>query len=182
VQFALILTVASIPVAMPAVLSVTLAVGALMLSKMKAIVSRLQSIEEMAGIDILCSDKTGTLTQNRLTLGEPEVFAAADAQDLILAGALASNADSDDPIDLAVIGGLEDTDALAHYQQRRFLPFDPVGKRTEAEIEGPHQERFNLERAVGRSSARVPRGVQRGTTRPRRSLQATSHPVPVQGG
>ena len=65
VQFALILTVASIPVAMPAVLSVTMAVGALAMSKMKAIVTRLESIEEMAGIDILCSDKTGTLTQNR---------------------------------------------------------------------------------------------------------------------
>jgi len=74
VQFALILTVASIPVAMPAVLSVTLAVGALALSKMEAIVSRLQSIEEMAGIEILCSDKTGTLTQNRLTLGLLPLF------------------------------------------------------------------------------------------------------------
>ena len=69
VQFALILTVASIPVAMPAVLSVTMAVGALALSKLKAIVSRLESIEEMAGMDILCSDKTGTLTQNKLDLG-----------------------------------------------------------------------------------------------------------------
>jgi H+-transporting ATPase len=144
VQFALILTVASIPVAMPAVLSVTLAVGALALSKMKAIVSRLQSIEEMAGIAILCSDKTGTLTQNRLKLGEPEVFAAADAQDLILAGALASKADNDDPIDLAVIGGLSDADASARYTQGHFLPFDPVGKRTEAEIEGPDGERFKV--------------------------------------
>jgi len=148
VQFALILTVASIPVAMPAVLSVTLAVGALMLSKMKAIVSRLQSIEEMAGIDILCSDKTGTLTQNRLTLGEPAIFAAADAQDLILAGALASKAESDDPIDLAVIGGLEHKDALEHYQQRRFVPFDPVGKRTEAEIEGPDHERLKVSKGA----------------------------------
>jgi H+-transporting ATPase len=144
VQFALILTVASIPVAMPAVLSVTLAVGALALSKMKAIVSRLQSIEEMAGIEILCSDKTGTLTQNRLTLGEPEVFAAADAQDLILAGALASKADDDDPIDLAVIGGLDDTNALGRYTQSRFVPFDPVGKRTEAEIKGPDDKRFKV--------------------------------------
>jgi H+-transporting ATPase len=77
-QFALILTVASIPVAMPAVLSVTMAVGAVVLSKMKAIVSRLESVEEMAGMDILCSDKTGTLTQNKLTLGEPQTFDGGD--------------------------------------------------------------------------------------------------------
>ena len=66
-QFALILIVASIPVAMPAVLSVTMAIGAVVLARMKAIVTRLESIEEMAGMDILCSDKTGTLTQNKLT-------------------------------------------------------------------------------------------------------------------
>jgi H+-transporting ATPase len=134
VQFALILTVASIPVAMPAVLSVTMAAGALRLSKMRAIVSRLQSIEEMAGIDILCSDKTGTLTQNRLTLGEPQVFGAADAQELILAAALASRPENHDAIDLAVIGGLTDPQGLDAYVQDRFVPFDPVHKRTEAEI------------------------------------------------
>ena len=70
VQFTLILVVAAIPVAMPAVLSVTMAVGAKALADMKAIVTRLESIEEMAGMDILCSDKTGTLTQNKLTLGD----------------------------------------------------------------------------------------------------------------
>jgi len=134
VQFVLILVIASIPVAMPAVLSITMALGALALSKLKAIVSRLQSIEEMAGVDILCSDKTGTLTQNKLALGEPEVFAAADAQALILAGALASKAENKDAIDLAVIGGLSDAKVLDGYTQTGFTPFDPVGKRTEGHV------------------------------------------------
>jgi H+-transporting ATPase len=134
VQFALILTVASIPVAMPAVLSVTMALGALALSKLKAIVSRLESIEEMAGMDILCSDKTGTLTQNKLTLGDPMIFGAKNSQDLILAAALASKAEDQDAIDLAVIGGLEDQTALNSYEQTKFVPFDPVGKRTEATV------------------------------------------------
>jgi H+-transporting ATPase len=144
VQFALILTVASIPVAMPAVLSVTMAVGALALSKMKAIVSRLQSIEEMAGVDILCSDKTGTLTQNRLTLGEPELFGAADAQALILAGALASRAENADAIDLAVIDGLQQPGMLDGYSQTDFVPFDPVNKRTEASIEADNGQTFKV--------------------------------------
>jgi H+-transporting ATPase len=144
VQFALILTVASIPVAMPAVLSVTMAVGALALSRMKAIVSRLQSIEEMAGIDILCSDKTGTLTQNKLTLGEPAVFTAADAQALILAGALASKAEDKDAIDLAVIAGLADPRAMDGYAQTGFVPFDPVNKRTEGQITGPDGKAFKV--------------------------------------
>ena len=70
-QFALVLTVAAIPVAMPTVLSVTMAVGARLLAKKQAIVSKLVAIEELAGVDVLCADKTGTLTQNKLTLGEP---------------------------------------------------------------------------------------------------------------
>ncbi len=124
-QFALILTVASIPVAMPAVLSVTMAVGALALSRMKAIVSRLESIEEMAGIDILCSDKTGTLTQNKLTLGDPVPFAADSPQALILAAALASKEENADAIDLAILQGLKNRRALDAYVQTRFVPFDP---------------------------------------------------------
>ena len=70
-QFALVLTVAAIPVAMPTVLSVTMAVGSRLLAKKQAIVSRLVAIEELAGVDVLCADKTGTLTQNSLTLGTP---------------------------------------------------------------------------------------------------------------
>jgi H+-transporting ATPase len=136
-KFVLILVVASIPVAMPAVLSVTMALGALSLSKRKAIVSRLQAIEEMAGIDILCSDKTGTLTQNKLTLGEPVLFGAKSAQELILGGALASKEEDKDAIDLAVINGLTDRSALSGYQRKAYVPFDPVSKRTEAELESP---------------------------------------------
>ena len=134
IEFVLILAVASIPVAMPAVLSVTMALGALSLSKQKAIVSRLQAIEEMAGISILCSDKTGTLTKNQLTLGEPVVFEAKDAEELILAGALASKAENRDAIDLAVLGGLKDQKAMDAFTQVKFIPFDPVSKRTQAEL------------------------------------------------
>jgi len=144
IQFALILTVASIPVAMPAVLSITMAVGALSLSKMKAIVSRLESIEEMAGIDILCSDKTGTLTQNRLTMGNPVPFESADEQELILTGALASKEEDQDAIDLAVIGGLNNPEILREYQELHFIPFDPVEKRTEATVKDARGRTFKV--------------------------------------
>ena len=135
VQFALILTVASIPVAMPAVLSMTMAVGAAALSRMKAIVTRLESIEEMASMDVLCSDKTGTLTQNRLTLGDIKVFRAADPQEVLLAAALASRPEDRDAIDEAVLEGLKEREALRSYRLSAFVPFDPVRKRTEATVE-----------------------------------------------
>lgn len=142
VQFALILTIASIPVAMPAVLSVTMAVGALALSKKKAIVTHLESIEEMAGIDVLCSDKTGTLTQNKLTLGDPVIFAAKNPQELILYGALASKEEDQDPIDLAVLAGLKDKLLLNAYTLVQFVPFDPVHKKTESTIKDSENRVF----------------------------------------
>ncbi|MGH7780813.1 MAG: plasma-membrane proton-efflux P-type ATPase [Candidatus Binataceae bacterium] len=144
IQFALILTVASIPVALPAVLSVTMAVGALALSRMKAIVTHLESIEEMAGIDILCSDKTGTLTQNKLTLGNPVTFAARNPQELILYGALASKEEDQDSIDLAVLSGLKDKAELQRYTQLKFVPFDPVHKKTESTIKDSENRTFKI--------------------------------------
>lgn len=134
VQFSLILIVASIPVAMPAVLSMTMAIGAMLLARKKAIVTRLESIEEMAGMDVLCCDKTGTLTQNRLTLGEPALFGAMDKNEIILAGVLASESDNPDAIDEAVINGLPDKEVIRKYKIESFTPFDPVHKRTEALI------------------------------------------------
>jgi H+-transporting ATPase len=136
-RFVLILVIASIPVAMPAVLSITMALGALALSKKKAIVSKLESIEEMAGVDILCTDKTGTLTKNELTLGDPVLFAAPDNASLILAGSLASKEENRDAMDLAVIKGLEDRKLFDQYQQTAFVPFDPIGKRTQGTAVGP---------------------------------------------
>lgn len=131
-QFCLILTVAAIPVALPAVLSVTMAVGAEKLAKMQAIVSRLVAIEELAGMDILCADKTGTLTQNKLTVGESWCAKGVDKGELLYEGALASSSESADTIDHAIItaaGKLPQGYKVTH-----FAPFDPVRKHTLAEI------------------------------------------------
>ncbi|ANB36278.1 metal-transporting ATPase [Rhodovulum sulfidophilum] len=133
VQFALILTVAAIPVALPTVLSVTMAVGAERLARMKAIVSRLVSIEEMAGVDVLCSDKTGTLTLNQLTVETPRPAAGATRDDLLLAAALACNANAPDAIDQAVLAAADGIEARRDYKLGTFTPFDPVSKRTLAE-------------------------------------------------
>jgi H+-transporting ATPase len=143
-QFALVLTIAAIPVAMPTVLSVTMAVGARLLAAKQAIVSRLASIEELAGMDVLCSDKTGTLTQNKLTLGEPFYFGNTSAEQVILAGALASRAEDQDTIDLAVLSGVKDKQQLEKYRITQFQPFDPVHKRTEAAVSGPDGQSFKV--------------------------------------
>jgi H+-transporting ATPase len=133
-QFALVLTIAAIPVAMPTVLSVTMAVGSRLLARKQAVVSRLVAIEELAGVDILCADKTGTLTENKLTLGDPFCVAGITPARVILDAALASRADNDDTIDLAVLSGVKDAEELKGFQVTHFTPFDPVHKRTEAQV------------------------------------------------
>jgi H+-transporting ATPase len=143
-QFALVLTVAAIPVAMPTVLSVTMAVGARLLAKREAIVTRLAAIEELAGVDVLCADKTGTLTQNKLTLGDPFGVSGVDADEVILCAALASREEDKDTIDMAVLDGLKDAKALKGYKVTHFQPFDPVHKRTEATVKGPDGKTFQV--------------------------------------
>jgi len=141
-EFCLVLLVAAIPVAMPTVLSVTMAVGARLLAKKEAIVTRLSAIEELAGVDVLCSDKTGTLTQNKLTLSDPFCIDGIAAANVVLWAALASRAEDKDTIDLAVIGGVKDDKELKSCQVLHFMPFDPVHKRTEATVKGPDGKQF----------------------------------------
>ncbi|MEJ2642309.1 MAG: plasma-membrane proton-efflux P-type ATPase [Desulfosarcinaceae bacterium] len=143
-QFALVLTVAAIPVAMPTVLSVTMAVGARLLARKEAIVTRLAAIEELAGVDVLCADKTGTLTQNKLTLGDPFSVNDIPVGQVMLYGALASRAENNDTIDLAILESLKDKDALQGYQVVHFQPFDPVHKRTEAVVEAADGKVFKV--------------------------------------
>ena len=141
-EFCLVLLVAAIPVAMPTVLSVTMAVGARLLAKKEAIVTKLSSIEELAGVDVLCSDKTGTLTQNKLTLGDPFCVDGISPTDVVLWAALASRAEDKDTIDLAVLGGVKDDKELKSFKVLHFMPFDPVHKRTEATVKGADGKQF----------------------------------------
>jgi H+-transporting ATPase len=140
-QFALVLTVAAIPAALPAVLSVTMAVGAVALAKKEAIVSRLVAIEEMAGMDVLCSDKTGTITKNELTVGDVMPFGRFTSDQTLVFAALASREEDKDPIDTAVIEKAaapgKGAPTAERFKVTAFKPFDPVSKRTEATVKGP---------------------------------------------
>ena len=136
--FSLVLTISAIPVAMPAVLTVTMAVGARVLAAKEAIVTRLAAIEELAGMDILCSDKTGTLTQNRMTLAEPYLAKNFTADDLFFYAALASKEENHDPIEQPIFEHLKhhgQYEKIKSYSLKKFIPFDPVKKRTEAVVE-----------------------------------------------
>jgi H+-transporting ATPase len=163
-EFALVLLVAAIPVAMPTVLSVTMAVGARLLAKKEAIVTRLSAIEELAGVDVLCSDKTGTLTQNKLTLGDPFSVNGIPADQVILDAALASRAEDKDTIDLAVIGGVKNDQALKGYQVIHFQPFDPVPKRTEATVKAADGRQFQV--AKGAPQVILEMSINAGEVKP----------------
>ncbi|WJW76354.1 plasma-membrane proton-efflux P-type ATPase [Thiohalobacter sp. IOR34] len=137
-RFAMVLTVAAIPVALPAVLSVTMAVGALNLARRQAIVSRLTAIEELAGVDVFCSDKTGTLTRNQMQVAEPVVFDGHDQAELFLHALLASRPENRDPIELPLFHHVDQHFPdlpWKEYRQVEFIPFDPIRKRTEAVLE-----------------------------------------------
>jgi H+-transporting ATPase len=147
-QFALVLTVAAIPVALPAVLTVTMAVGATALAGKEAIVSKLVAIEEIAGMDVLCSDKTGTITKNDLTVAEVTPFVGFTENEVLILGDLGSREEDQDPIDNALIARVKNLEGVAGrlsgYKVTAFKPFDPVSKRTEATVEDAHGSRFKV--------------------------------------
>lgn len=147
-KFCLVLTIASVPVALPTVLSVSMSVGAKALADKNAVVTRLAAIEELAGMNMLCSDKTGTLTLNQLSLGDPYTLPGISADDLILTASLASQTSDDDPIDKTILAGLKDATVLDRYQVTHFTPFDPVAKRTEADITTPDGQTFKTSKGA----------------------------------
>ena len=155
-QFALILVVAAIPAALPAVMTVTLAAGAVALAKKEAIVSRLTAIEEMAGMDILCSDKTGTITQNSISIGEVRTFPGVSEQDVVIAAAQASRKESNDPIDMAIFLRYESLTArpdTAGPETLDFVPFDPVAKFSKATVQDPSGKTFEVAKGAPQAIA-----------------------------
>jgi H+-transporting ATPase len=136
-EFALIVTVASIPVALPAVLSVTMAVGASQLAREGAVVSHLAAVEELGGVDVLCSDKTGTLTRNQLRAGTARPVAAVDPSEVLRWAALASGTATRDVIDRAVQEAAVGIGPAERFTVLDRRPFDPVRKRAESTVLAP---------------------------------------------
>ncbi len=150
-QFALVLMIAAIPAALPAVLSVTMAVGATVLAKKQALVSKLVAIEEMAGVDILCADKTGTLTKNDLSVAELVTFDKFTESDVLLFATLASRGEDRDHIDNAIIAKSKDSNVYNQtksYKKISFKPFDPLIKRVEAVIEDVSGSEFMVSKGA----------------------------------
>lgn len=142
-EFTLAVTIIGVPVGLPAVVTTTMAVGAAYLAKKKAIVQRLSAIESLAGVEILCSDKTGTLTKNKLSLSEPYTVAGIEPEDLMLTACLAASRKKKglDAIDRAFLKALKyyprAKAALTRYKVLEFHPFDPVSKKVTAVVESP---------------------------------------------
>jgi H+-transporting ATPase len=147
-EFTLAITIIGVPVGLPAVVTTTMAVGAAYLAKKQAIVQKLSAIESLAGVEILCSDKTGTLTKNKLSLADPYTVQGVDPEELMLTACLAASRKKKgiDAIDKAFLKSLRfyprARNALSQYKVLDFQPFDPVSKKVQAVVQSPQGERI----------------------------------------
>ena len=147
-KFTLAITIIGVPVGLPAVVTTTMAVGASYLAKKQAIVQKLSAIESLAGVEILCSDKTGTLTKNKLSLAEPYTVDGVDPEDLMTTACLAASRKKKgvDAIDKAFLKSLRhyprSKSTLTQYKVLDFYPFDPVSKKVSAVVMSPEGERI----------------------------------------
>lgn len=147
-RYTLAITIIGVPVGLPAVVTTTMAVGAAYLAKKQAIVQKLSAIESLAGVEILCSDKTGTLTKNKLSLHEPYTVEGVEPDDLMLTACLAASRKKKglDAIDKAFLKSLINYPrakaALSKYKVLEFQPFDPVSKKVTAIVQSPEGERI----------------------------------------
>ena len=133
--FALMLLVASVPVALPATFTLATALGSMELASGGVLVTRLPAIEEAAAMEVLCSDKTGTITQNRLAVTALQPYAPYEENDLLRFGMLASDAASQDPIDLAILtAGTNHKIDMAGWKRLELIPFEPIAKLSEASL------------------------------------------------
>jgi len=156
VPFALILLVASVPVALPATFTLATALGAQELITRGVLVTRLSAIEEAAAMDILCSDKTGTLTRNRLRLAELRPYPPHTEEELLRLASMASDDAGQDPIDLAILGAARERGLLFSAGRRtEFYPFNPETRRTEAVFERDGQRLRILKGAPRAVAAQV---------------------------
>ncbi|ODQ49449.1 hypothetical protein PICMEDRAFT_70994 [Pichia membranifaciens NRRL Y-2026] len=147
-RYSLAITIVGVPVGLPAVVTTTMAVGAAYLAKKQAIVQKLSAIESLAGVEILCSDKTGTLTKNKLSLHEPYTVAGVEPDDLMLTACLAASRKRKglDAIDKSFLKSLinypKARAAMKEYKTLEFQPFDPVSKKVTAIVESPEGEKI----------------------------------------
>ncbi|EPX73879.1 P-type proton ATPase Pma1 [Schizosaccharomyces octosporus yFS286] len=147
-EYTLAITIIGVPVGLPAVVTTTMAVGAAYLAQKRAIVQKLSAIESLAGVEVLCSDKTGTLTKNKLSLGEPFTVSGVTGDELVLTACLAASRKRKglDPIDKSFLKALKNypgpKNALSKYKVLQFQPFDPVSKKVTAYVESPEGKRI----------------------------------------
>jgi H+-transporting ATPase len=132
----LVLLLSAIPVALPAMFTVSMALGSMELTKKGVLVTRLSASEDAATMSVLCADKTGTITMNKLSVANVIPLNGFTEKDVILYGALASKEANQDPIDNAFIvkAKLENL-PVSSFVQRDFVPFDAKTRRTEASVQ-----------------------------------------------